>query len=182
LLRTSRSRWTLGIASFAAAAIVAAVVLSSSGTSGPPAATRVAAVWTLPATSSAVTPNPNDHRELNVVFHGTPYPNYHDSEGWHPVGTRTDQIAGIPTLTVYYAVGKRRAAYTVLAGTRVSVPASATYFVADGVPMAEFRSGDRWVVVFRNHGNTCVLTAAAPREKQWLVKLAVWRSRATEPA
>ena len=133
-------------------------------------------MWTLPATNDVVTPRSDDSTELEVSFHGTAYPNYRDDEGWHAVGSRPDSIGGTPAFTVYYATGKRRAAYTVVAGA-VSVPAGARRFVAGGVRMAEFRSGDRWIIVFPNQGNSCVLTARAPREKTWLVKLAVWGTR-----
>ncbi len=118
-----------------------------------------------------------------MSFHGTTYPNYHDAEGWHPVGTRSDRIAGSAAFTVFYATGDRRAAYTVIAGTAVSVPSGARRFTVDGLRMAEFRDGDRWVIVFPDRGNSCVLTAAAPREKRWLVKLAAWHQvHAATPA
>jgi hypothetical protein len=154
------------------AALVVLVTSASSG--GRLAATRVADLWTLPATSNAVHPSTSAGAELDVSFHGTPYPAYRDREGWHAVGRRSDYVGGKTALTVFYATGARRAAYTVIAGTHVSVPASAMRFVADGVQLAEFNDHGRWIVVFRNHGNSCVLTAAQ-RERTWLVKLAVWR-------
>jgi hypothetical protein len=172
-----------GAATVAAAAVVVAVLLATGGSSTRPAATRVAQVWTLPATGRDVAANPSNPAALAVSFHGTAYPNYHDSEGWHAVGTRTDRVAGTSAFTVYYATGQRRAAYTVVADTQVSVPAGARRFKVDGVRLAEFRDGDRWVIVFPDRGNSCVLTAAAPREKQWLVKLAVWhRVHSATPA
>jgi hypothetical protein len=175
--------WTVGAVGVAAAAVAVVLVLGVVGGSGSLAATRVADVWKLPATGSAVTANPGDPAELNVSFHGTPLPNYHDSEGWAPAGSRSGTINGTPAFTVYYATGKRRAAYTVVAGTRVSVPAHAAHLRVGGLRLIEFRERDRWIIVFANHGNSCVLTAAAPREKTWLVKLAVWRSGAgTTPA
>jgi hypothetical protein len=170
--------WARSAAAFAGAGLAAITVIAieaSTGKARGPAATQFAATWTRPATSRAVTPSPGNSAMLDVAFHGTAFPNYHDSEGWHPVGTRTDVIARKDAFTVYYATGDRRAAYTVVAGTDVTVPAGAHRFVADGLPLMEFRDGDRWVVVFRSRGNSCVLTAAAPREREWLVKLAVWR-------
>ena len=175
--------WTAGAAGVAVAAIAVVLVLGAVGGSGAPAATRVADVWKLPATSSVVRPKPGDPAALDVSFHGTPYPNYHDSEGWAPAGTRSGTINGTPVFTVYYATGERRATYTVVAGTRVSVPAHAAHLLVGGLRLIEFRDGGRWIIVFANHGNSCVLAAAAPREKTWLVKLAVWRSvAATTPA
>jgi hypothetical protein len=173
-LPSPRLRWAGASVAAAAAAAIVAVVLATSGSSKALPATQVASVWTRPATSTGVSVNPTNSAALDVVFHGTSYPNYHDSEGWHPVGTRSDRIGGAAAFTVYYATGQRRAAYTVVAGKRVAIPSTARRFTVRGVRLAEFRDGDRWVVVFPDHGNSCVLTAAAPREKQWLVKLAVW--------
>jgi hypothetical protein len=176
-VRPVRSRaWGVGLAGagLVVAAIAAVVVLITSGGSGTLSASKVADAWTLPATSHAVAARVDNPAVLAVSFHGTGYPNYRDDEGWHAVGSRSDPVGGRSAFTVYYATGKRRAAYTVVAGTRVSTPSSARRFAVGGVQMAEFRSGDRWIIVFANHGNSCVLTAAAPRERTWLVKLAAW--------
>jgi hypothetical protein len=164
-----------------AAAIVAALAFAPRS-SAPVAATRVADVWRLPATDSAIHPSTRNPAELDVAFHGTPYPAYHDREGWHAAGSRMDEIDGKPAYTVFYETGIRRAAYTVVAGTQVSIPPSASRFVTGGVSLAEFRDGYRWIVVFRNRSNSCVLTAAAPGEREWLVKLAVWRRGRTSAA
>jgi hypothetical protein len=110
------------------------------------------------------------------------YPNYPDREGWHPVGMREDEISGHAARTVFYAVGSRRAAYTIVAGTRVRVPADARQFTAGGRPLGEFRDHDRWVIVFSDDGNSCVLSAAAPRERRWLIKLAAWPTGPPSPA
>jgi hypothetical protein len=160
----SAARWRWG---------AAVVLISSGGSSDGISATQLASVWTRPATSvvAADTFNPS---VLDVSFHGTAYPNYHDAEGWHPAGIRSDQIDGRTAFTVLYAVGARRAAYTVVAGTHVAIPPGASHYSVGGLRFAEFRSGNHWIIVFANHGNTCVLTAAAPREQHWLVKLAVW--------
>lgn len=163
----------VGVASVAVALI--GVLLVGGSTSSLPAAVQVASLWRLPVTRAGVTSSPRDPRELDVNFNGTQFPNYRDGEGWHAVGTRAGKVAGRPAFTVYYETGARRAAYTVLAATRVSIPAGSNRFVAGGRQLAEFRSGDHWVVVFHDLDNSCVLTAAAPREKRWLVKLAVWQ-------
>jgi hypothetical protein len=182
----TKRRWApslrlgMGLAVACVLAIAIVTLLVPSG-SGRLSAARVAAAWKQPATSSAVIANPGDPAVLDVGFHGSAFPNYHDSEGWHPVGARSGRIGGRPEYTVYYAVGSRRAAYTVVAGAPVSVPSSARHLVVGGLHMTEFRDGDRWIIVFRDRGNTCVLTAAAPREKKWLVKLAVWDAARAVP-
>jgi hypothetical protein len=168
-----RLAWTLaGVVTVAVAAVVIGV-LGAGGTQEL-AAWRVADVWKLPATSHSVQPDPSDPNRLAVSFHGTPYPNYHDDEGWHAVGTRFDRFADHAAFTVFYATGARHSAYTVVADTRVRVPNTARWIVVHGLRLAEFRAGDEWIVFFANHGNSCVLTAAAPRERAWLIKLAAW--------
>jgi hypothetical protein len=179
-----RARHTLRLRlAWASAGVVTAtsvaVAVGSSGPGGVPPelnAGRVAYEWKLPVTSRDVAPALGDHSKLAVSFHGTAYPNYHDDEGWHAVGTRSDRLAGHSTFTVFYATGARRSAYTVVAGTTVSVPQRARWTVMRGLRLTEFRSRNRWIVVFRDHGNSCVLTAAAPRERLWLLKLAVWET------
>jgi hypothetical protein len=168
-----RPRWTSTAAASAVAVAIGALVLAISG-SRTLTATQIASTWKRPSIEK-VSPDPANPAVLDVAFHGTSYPNYQDSEGWHPVGARADLINNTPALTVYYATGPRRSAYTVVAGRHVSVPAGAHRFVVNGVRLAEFRQHDHWIIVFPNHGNTCVLTAEAPREQNWLVKLAVWQ-------
>jgi hypothetical protein len=172
---TSKLRIGSALAAAAAAAAVVVVVFAAGG-SRQLSASSVADVWKLPATGGTATPNPKNPAVLDVSFHGSAFPNYHDSEGWRPGGTRPGRVDGRPEFTVFYVVGDRRAAYTVVATSGVSTPANAHRFVSHGVHLTEFRDRDRWVIVFPDRGNTCVLTAAAPREKQWLVKLAVWDS------
>jgi hypothetical protein len=157
------------------AAVVVGLILTFGSPSRSLSATQVAAEWKLPATAAAAQPDPGAPSDLDVRFQGTSFPNYHDSEGWHPAGTRPGRIDGHAAFTVYYVTGARRAAYTVVAASDVSVPATARRSVVDGLRFVEYRDRDRWVLVFRDRGNTCVLTAAAPRERLWLVKLAVWR-------
>jgi hypothetical protein len=165
----------------ASAAVLAAVVLvatmiiglSSGALSARPTAAQVTAVWTLPATRR-VKADPADPTRLDISYDGIAYPNYHDREGWHPVAARYDRIDGLATATVFYQTGRRRAAYTVVHATGLAVPAEATRLRVAGLSLMEFRSGDRWIVTFRRGGNTCVLTAAAPRERRWLIALATW--------
>jgi hypothetical protein len=180
--RRARRPWRIGTTGAAVGALAAAVIaiVTIAAPDSALTAARVADLWKLPAAGGPVAPDPHRPAALDVSFNGTAFPNYRDSEGWHAVGRRTDQIAGERVVTVYYATGDRRAAYTVVPNTRVSVPAGARRFTVAGLRLAEFRTGDRWVVVFRDHANSCVLTAAAPREKQWLVKLAAWRAGPVE--
>lgn len=143
------------------------------------AASRIASdVWRV--TPQAVSPEVDrrDPARLALAFHGTWFPNYHDGEGWHASGVGTQTVAGHRALTVYYRTGARRATYTVVAGTAVAVPDGAARFAIGTRRLAEYRQRTIWVIAFHDHGNTCVLAAAAPRERRWLVGLAEWRAGA----
>jgi len=166
----------------ATAAVLVAIALVaiaisgwSSRTPSPrPTAAQVAAVWKLPASGRRVAADPTHPTQLDISYHGIVYPNYHDREGWHPVAARYDRVGGLATATVFYQTGRRRAAYTVVPATDLAVPPGASRLRVAGLSLTEFRSGDRWIVTFQRHGSTCVLTAAAPRERRWLIALATW--------
>jgi len=174
------SDWSVKLIGATAAALATVVLVATAiiswsiaGPSAWPTAAQVAALWTLPATRR-VEADPADRTRLDISYHGIAYPNYHDREGWHPVAARYDRIGGLATVTVFYQTGRRCAAYTVVPTTGLAVPAEATRLRVAGLSLTEFRSGDRWIVTFRRSGNTCVLTAAAPRERRWLIALATW--------
>jgi len=160
-----------------AAALVASAIIgsSSSGPSARPNAAQVATVWTLPTTARRVAADPAHPTQLDISYHGIVYPNFPDREGWHPVAARYDRIGGLRVATVFYQTGRRRAAYTVVPATGLAVPAQARGLRVGGLALREFRSGDRWIVTFETHGNTCVLTAVARRERHWLIALAAWQ-------
>jgi hypothetical protein len=176
-LRSSTTR--LSAAAVAAALIALAFTVTITGSdrghSTVPAAEQIAAVWTLPANGARVAANPAQPSLLDISYHGIVYPNYHDREGWHPVAARHDTIASLATTTVFYETGRRRAAYTVVPATGLAVPATASRLRVGGLSLREFRDGDRWILTFERSGNTCVLTAAAPRERRWLIAFATWR-------
>jgi hypothetical protein len=165
---------TAALAACAAAVAIVIALTSQGGGNGRLLAARVADVWQRPQVHARPPVDASDHSVLHYRFAGVAFPNYHDSEGWHPGGTRTDTIDGRATATVFYVIGRRRAAYTVVRGTGLTLPANAERVRAGRMHVARFREGDRWVVVFERDGSTCVLTAAAPRERHWLLQLADW--------
>lgn len=157
-----------------AVGVVASVIMESSSHTTRPTAAQIAAVWTLPAGGMRVGADPDHPTQLDISYHGTVFPNFLDREGWHPVGGRYDRIRGLVTATVFYQTGRRRAAYTVVPAAGLAVPGHASHLRVAGLSLREFRNGDRWIVTFERNGNTCVLTAAAPRERRWLIALATW--------
>jgi len=169
-----RGRLLLGAAGALACALAAVVVLTLPRPHRTLSATTVASLWTLPASSPAPPPLRADPGLLAASVSGVAFPNYHDSEGWRPSGGLTAHIAGRLVRIVFYRTGARRAAYIILAGSRLAVPADARRFTLFGIRLTEFRSGDHWIVTFRRRGATCVLVARAPRERTWLLKLAIW--------
>jgi hypothetical protein len=163
------------VAVLAVVGVVASVIMGSSGGTTRPTAAQIAAVWTLPAGGRRVSTDPDHPTQLDISYHGIVFPNFHDREGWHPAGARYDRIRGLMTATVFYQTGRRRAAYTIVPAAGLPVPAHASHLRVAGLALREFRNGDRWIVTFERNGNTCVLTAAAPRERRWLIALATWR-------
>jgi len=180
-LTTTRRSLSLVAAATVAAALAVISIAGWPGGGGTslPSAMQVSAVWVLPDGRAAVAAAPETPAQLDVSYHGIVFPNFHDREGWHPVGVRRDRIGGVTTVTVFYATGDRRASYTVVPGTGLAVPSGASRLRVAGLSLREFRSGDRWIVTFEHAGATCVLTAAAPRERAWLVRLATWHGGPT---
>ncbi|HXE43803.1 MAG TPA: hypothetical protein VN635_01260 [Conexibacter sp.] len=165
---------TAALAACTAAVALVVALASQGGGDGRLLAARVADVWQQPQVHARPPVDASDHARLRYRFAGVAFPNYHDAEGWHPGGTRTDTIDGRATATVFYVIGRRRAAYTVVRGTGLALPANAERVRAGRLHVVRFRDGDRWVIVFERNGSTCVLTAAAPREREWLLQLADW--------
>ena len=60
------------------------------------------------------------------------FPNYFGKFGWKAVGTRTDEIKGRATRTVFYEKDGRRIAYTVVSGAALDEPDAADRATVEG--------------------------------------------------
>jgi anti-sigma factor RsiW len=165
-------RWPgAGLVAGAVAAVIAALVLFGGGAPGvddvAAAAVRrpTAQIGPVPATSPLLR-----EKVGSVIF-----PNYLAKFGWKAAGTRTDEIGGRDTRTVFYEKDGKRIAYTIVAGDALEWPDGSKESV-DGIVMRALEYEGRDVVTWRRGGHTCVLSSLdVPRAE--LLTLAGWKAK-----
>ena len=163
-------RWpTAGVVAGGIAAVLAAIVLVGGG----PGIEDVAAAAVRPP-DARVAPVPAQSKVLKEHVGEVRFPNYLAKFGWKAVGTRTDEIEGRATRTVFYEKGGRRIAYTVVSGAALEQPGGADRATVEGTVVRALRADGREVVTWRRRGHTCVLSAKdVPRAE--LLALAGWK-------
>jgi anti-sigma factor RsiW len=144
--RLWRGRW-VPAAFLATASVTAALLLVL--ISGGPAVEDVFAGTQGPATAPAA-----GSEQIDGV--GFPQP-----EGWQAVGTRTDNVGGRATRTVFYEKGDQRIAYTIVAR-----PALQEH---DWV----MRSGHLLAYAWPKDGRTCIISGSV--DEATLRKAATWQ-------
>lgn len=160
----------LGTAAAAAAVIIAVVV--SGG--GPGIDDVLDAAARSP--SAAIAPFPAQSKLLREQVEGVSFPNYAGKFGWKAEGTRTDEIGGRATRTVFYSRRGRTIAYTIVAGEPLPEPVDARRSVREGTPLRVLSEDGRTVVTWLRQGHTCVLSATdAPADE--LLELAAWKGQ-----
>jgi anti-sigma factor RsiW len=164
--------WLPGAALATAALAAVAIVIAFSG---GPATSEVLAAATRPALA-AVQLDPGQPRLLQDQVDDVRFPNYEGKFGWEAVGTRTDEIGGRPTRTVFYRKEGRRIAYTIVGGDQLAWPPGADKAEREGTKLRTFKDGDRTVVTWRRKGRTCVLSATNVPADQ-LLELAAWKGQ-----
>ena len=155
-------RWpTAGVAAGAIAVTLAVVMLMGGG----PGIEDVAAAATR-APTEEVAPVAADSKVLNERIATVRFPNLLGKFGWKAVGTRTDEIKGRDTRTVFYEKGGKRIAYTVVAGAALEQPKSADRATVEGTVVRGLRAKGMEVVTWRRRGHTCVLASKdVPRKE-----------------
>jgi anti-sigma factor RsiW len=163
-------RWPgVGLVAGALAVVLGALVLVGGGPGIEDVA--AAAVRSPTAEVGAV---PAGSKLLHERVGKVAFPNYAGKFGWKAVGTRTDEIGGRDTRTVFYEKGGKRIAYTVVAGDALSEPGDATRATREGITLRALKADGREVVTWRRHGQTCVLSSKdVPRDE--LLTLAAWK-------
>jgi anti-sigma factor RsiW len=165
-------RWpAAGVVAGAVAAVLAAVVLVGGG----PGIGEVAAAATRPPVA-AIGPVPAQAKLLPQHVDDVAFPNYAGKFGWKAVGTRTDEIGGHDTRTVFYAKAGRRIGYTVVDGDPLDEPGDASKATREGTVLWALRADGREVVTWRRKGHTCVLSATGVSRDE-LLDLAGWKGR-----
>jgi anti-sigma factor RsiW len=154
----------------AAAAAVLVLVLGDGQAPGGPSVSEAAQLALRGASLPAPSPNPsNPGTQLSESVGSVHFPIYASRLDARAVGERLDVVSQRRAVTVYYAQGSRRIAYTIVGGRplpRPSGQAAAPGFIA-------FRVGQRTVVTWRRGGHTCVLSASGVPLHE-LVALASW--------
>ena len=165
-------RWPgAGLVAGAVAVALAAVVVVGGG----PGVEDVAAAAVRPPTAQVAAVAP-DSKLLKEQIGEVTFPNYAAKFGWEAVGTRTDEIDGRDTRTVFYEKDGRRIAYTVVDGKALDKPGDAAKAVREGVDLRALKSDGRTVVTWERNGQTCVLTALDPSvSRDELLELAAWK-------
>jgi hypothetical protein len=162
----------LGAAALALAALLIGLAAAPSGDEAP----TVGAVVRLgdrppaaPAPAAGARPG-----TLRASVGGVTFPDWRRLS-WPATGTRTDDLAGRSTRTVFYrTVGGGRAAYTIVDGAPLDAPRGGTVRRVDDVDYRVVRDADETVVVWEEGGHTCVLSAPAAVPGDALVQFAAW--------
>jgi hypothetical protein len=165
-----RARWTPrrpslailpGAMAGALATALAAAVLLPSGPAAPSLA-QAAEFSQRGAAAPPPTPDPDDPGvKLSEDVGDVYFPDWSSTLGWRPTGMRRDLAGFHRAVTVYYADGAGRLAYTILSAPALPQPAatvSVTVTVQNGIAVRTLRLHGRLVVTWRREGSTCILT------------------------
>jgi hypothetical protein len=165
----------------AAAAGAAALVIALGGAAGAPTLAQAAALSSRAATEPAPAGDPSDPGKLLSARVGTlHFPNWESAGGWRAVGQRFDHLGNRTATTVYYALGSRRVAYSIL-----SSPALAMKTGTVTLPWSRLQHqfaetlwhGGRATVVWIESGHTCLLTGPKGMSPAKLWQLAFYGFR-----
>ncbi len=162
-----------GLAGALAAVALALVLVLPGGAPGAPSVSEAAALAARGPAQPAPAPDPaSPESTLGQNVGDVYFPNWAKAFDARAVGTRTDQLRGHQAITVYYELQNVRIAYTIVSAPALAEPA-ARRTVVNGTPLRTFTLNGRLVVVWRESGETCVLSGRGISAAQ-LQKLAGW--------
>jgi hypothetical protein len=174
-----RRRWRmpslrlwLPAAGLAAAVVIVAAIVVLGG--GAPSTDTIIAAATRPPTAS-VSLDPRQPALLRDRVEAVRFPNFEQKFGWEAKGTRTDELDGRDTRTVFYRREGREAAYTIVGGEALPWPDGERTEI-EGIKLRSFTQGDRTVVTWRRGGHTCVISGRDV-SKASLLELAAWKGK-----
>jgi hypothetical protein len=168
--RAKRRWFSVALAGAAAAAVLLAAVLVAP--SGAPTVADAAAFASAPATAPAPAA---EGAMLDLSQDGIPFPAWTEKFGWEAVGSRTDELDGRSTTTVFYEKDGKRLAYTIVGGDALDVP-DGTVINAENTPVTVFPEDGKLVATWERDGQTCVLSGAGVDEAK-LAELAGWTGK-----
>lgn len=167
--RGARRRWALGTGALAVAAVAAALTIAG-GDDGPSVADAASASLRPAPAADAPVIDAADPRYITARVGAVRFPNYAYSGRWRAVRQRALRIDGRDAVTVVYARGAERVAYTVVDGDLGVVPSASA--VAGDYRLTAV--GGAAVVSWRRRGATCVLASHSTSTAAMLA-LARWR-------
>jgi hypothetical protein len=166
----ARRRWfSVALAGAAAAAVLLAAVLVAPG---GPTVEDAAAFASNPPTAPAP---PAEGAALDLTEGGVAFPAWTKTFGWEATGSRTDELDGRSTTTVFYEKDGKTLAYTIVGGDALDVP-DGQVIDAEGTPVTVFDDGGRLVATWEREGQTCVLSGDGV-EAAKLAELAGWSGK-----
>ena len=178
-VRRSRLR-VFGAIAGAAAAVALVVTLVLPSGEGGPSVVEASALSELPAQQPTVATDPANPKLLDASQSGVPFPDLLANFGWREAGSRTDELDGRDTTTVFYEKGGRRIGYTILSGDAIDPPGDAEPVTLNDVDLDSLSDGKRQIVTWLREGQTCVL-AGDDVSKDELLELASWKGEGDVP-
>jgi hypothetical protein len=176
-----RGRLALGGALAAtAAAIVLAVVLIAPSGGGGPTVVQAAELSDLPAMDASVPVDPANAKLLDASVDGVPFPNLHAEFAWQEAGSRSDELEGRRTRTVFYEREGQRVGYTILSGEPIGPPDGARPSVQNGVRLNTVTDDGQAIVTWLREGRTCVVSGKGVSAKD-LRDVASWKGDGAVP-
>jgi hypothetical protein len=167
-------------AALAATALLALALLPGSQPDAP-TVLEAAALADRGANASAPRGDRRRPERLEARVAGVPFPAYGPQLGWHAAGTRSDELSGRVTRTVFYERRGRQASYTIVSGDALGWPPGAQRRLRAGVTFRVVEHGSRTIVSWLREGHTCVLSSDDAARGQ-LLMLAAWKSAGTVPS
>lgn len=154
-------------------AVVALVAPSGGGGAGVPDVVALAGKASLATPAVSADPHVLRTRVASIAF-----PTW-SAQGLRPTGQRVDDLeGGRRVVTVFYAAREAAVAYSISDGGAMDWPdGSRVAARANGIEIRALRQGERNVVVWRERGLTCVLSAPRTVPRARLVKLAAGVAR-----
>src|SRR3954447_16115319 len=161
-----------GVLAGAAAALGVAMALVVPGQSTPGIDSAIALSARAPA-AAAPAPVPGHPELLNAQGGDVSSPTWSGPIGWKPSGRRDDSLGNRHATTIFYDnAGGARIGYTIVNGAALAWPKGASTTMSRGVEIHVLSGSQRNVVVWREHGHTCVLSAPSRVPAGKLVALA----------
>jgi hypothetical protein len=178
--RPARTGWRTGYTvslgtAIAAVAIVLGLTLPG-GSPGTPSVAQASALALRGPAEPAPPPNPSYPRaRLDREVQDVYFPNWSGSFGWRAVGQRVDNLGPRQAVTLYYARGAARVAYTIVSAGVLPQPGGSVTAL-HGYQLHTLNSGNRTIVTWRRNGHTCVLSGQGIAASV-LQRLAAWQPR-----